>query len=133
MQAKEAIILLFLIAAVYSTFYSYTPCTSPNYLNTANLKCVQCSDPNHIANNYQTISIGCQCKTGFKPGNNNVCSTFTTTSCLAPMTYYPLYALSGSANSGSQTCASCSTSAYTNAYLTLNVEMGLHVPPVQLE
>lgn len=132
MLTNQAIILLLLIVAAYGTFYSYSPCTSPNYLNTANLKCVQCSDPNHIANNYQTLSIGCQCKAGYKSGANNVCSTFTSTTCLAPMTYYPLYALSGNANTGTQTCVSCSTNAYTNAYLNWNIEMELHVLPAQL-
>jgi hypothetical protein len=114
MGFKTALLTLaLLIGRVAAASYTYTPCSSSAFLSAANLKCTNCP-ANQIANTYESVPIACQCKVGFAPSGSGGCSALGATCGISlNNTYYPLYALSGSANSVSS-CGSCATNAYTN-------------------
>lgn len=116
MQLKTALLLITIALSaigIKAASYNYSQCTAKAYLNTANLKCVNCP-ANQIANTYQSIATACQCAIGFSPSGNGACSSLTSATCGSTTnTYYPVYSLSGSFSSVSS-CASCAGNAYTN-------------------
>ena len=100
-----------LLIIVSSTSYSYSPCATTAYLNTANLQCVSCK-ANQVANSYQTVASVCQCSRGYSASGNGGCSAISPTCSYSTNSYSLVYSLNG--DSGTNACASCASNAYLN-------------------
>lgn len=99
------------LAFIHNRSYNYTACSTNAYRNTANLQCISCS-ANQIPNNYQTISISCQCSNGYIV-NANTCTPLTASNCGGSNNnFYALYALDGTMSSSITTCTSCAGNAF---------------------
>jgi hypothetical protein len=111
----EGILFLsILLAPALCAAYSYSPCNTSAYLNPANLQCLTCPT-NQVANSYQLLPISCQCSAGYTSSTNGAaCTAAFTSTCATTNSYYPIYNLDGSLNTGSDNCVACSSSGYAN-------------------
>lgn len=125
MKLKLTLITI-LILQTAATSYSYSSCSSSTYINTANLQCTACPS-NQIANTYQTVASACQCSIGYAASANGACTAITPSCSYSSNSFTAMYGLNGDV--GTNTCASCALTAYTNRYPPLNSATALAVPP----
>lgn len=125
-RGKLGIVICWLamVSLVEGAAYAYSSCGSSSALNPANLACNACPS-NQVSNLYQTVPMSCQCSAGYTLASNpnsNACTAAFTTTCTTSNSYYPVYALTGSAASTAD-CLACSSVAYTNKYLVIYIAM----------
>lgn len=120
LRGNDILLIFLLLSLVNASAYSYSPCSSTSYLNSANLQCSSCLT-NQIPNLYQVIATSCQCNAGYlQTKNNAACTAAFSSTCATSNSYYPIYTASGTTNSGTSNCQACSSAAYTNRYKTFN-------------
>lgn len=120
---RDILLVCCLLVLATPAAYTYSPCNSSSFLNTANLQCYSCLS-NQVANSYQVIATSCQCSPGYLVATNNAaCTAVFSSTCSISNSYYPIYTINGNTNTGTSNCLACSSDAYANTYKIRDVEI----------